>query len=66
MSVSLQEVIEAAGYNLNTLEDSRWLLSVRNEFEALVEKAEAMYDQEIEKQMKASEVAYEMHFKDEE
>jgi hypothetical protein len=65
MSVSLQEVIEAGGYDLNTPEDSRWLLSVRNEFEALVEKADFIVDQEIERGMEAEEVAYEMRREDE-
>lgn len=42
MSVSLQEVIEAAGYDLTTLEDSYWLLSKQKEFEYLVEDAERL------------------------
>lgn len=41
MSVSLLEVIEAGGYDLNTVKDANWLLSVKEEFEELVEKAEA-------------------------
>lgn len=40
MSVSLLEVIEAGGYNLETVEDARWLLSKQNEFEELIEAAE--------------------------
>jgi hypothetical protein len=40
MSVSLLEVIEAGGYNLETVEDANWLLSKQNEFEELIEAAE--------------------------
>ena len=39
MSVSLREVIEAGGYNLDTAEDCRWLLSREEEFEDLKELA---------------------------
>lgn len=45
MSVSLLEVIEAAGYDLDTTDDALWLLSKQSEFEDLVERAEAMLDQ---------------------
>lgn len=44
MSVSLLEVIEAGGYDLSTVEDANWLLSKRNEFEELVEKAEELLE----------------------
>lgn len=44
MSVSLLEVIENAGYDLNTVEDANWLLSKRNEFDELVEKAEELVE----------------------
>lgn len=44
MSVSLLEVIEAGGYDLNTVEDATWLLSKQNEFDELVEQAEAFLD----------------------
>jgi predicted amino acid racemase len=64
MSVSLRTVLEAAGYDLSTLEDNRWLLSVRREFEELIEKADFMIDQEIEKALEASETAYEMKRED--
>lgn len=60
MSVSLQEVIEAAGYDLTTLEDNQWLLGVQREFEELVDRAEFIIDQEQEKLDLAAEVAYEM------
>ena len=45
MSVSLLEVIEAGGYNLETVEDSQWLLSKQKEFEELVEKAEDLIEE---------------------
>ncbi len=44
MSVTLKEVIEAGGYDLNTYEDAICLLSKRREFEELVEKAEELSD----------------------
>ena len=41
MSVYLQEVIENGGYDIiENVEDARWLLSQRDEFESLCEKAE--------------------------
>lgn len=40
MSVSLQEVIESAGYDLTTRADCVWLLSKKEEFELLCEKSE--------------------------
>lgn len=46
MSVSLLEVIEAGGYNLNTVGDAEWLLSKQNEFDDLVEKARELIDNE--------------------
>lgn len=45
MSVSLLEVIEAAGYDLNTVEDAEWLLTKQSEFEELVEAAEELVDE---------------------
>lgn len=45
MSVSLLEVIEAGGYDLDTVEDATWLLSKRNEFEELIEKAEIIVEE---------------------
>ena len=46
MSVSLQEVIEAAGYNLtDSYEDAAWLLSKQSEFEQLLEKAEDLWEE---------------------
>ena len=48
MSVSLLEVIEAAGYDLTTVEDANWILSKRSEFEELIEEAEELLDREEE------------------
>lgn len=45
MSVSLREVIEAAGYDLTSEGDCNWLLSKRNEMEELLDLAEnTIYD----------------------
>lgn len=45
MSVSLREVIEAAGYNLtDSYEDAMWLLSKQEEFTELVEKADELLE----------------------
>lgn len=44
MSVSLLEVIEHGGYDLNTTEDALWLVSKQREFESLVEKAEELLE----------------------
>lgn len=41
MSVSLQEVLESAGYDIiENIDDARWLLSQQDEFGTLIEKAE--------------------------
>lgn len=41
MSVSLQEVLESAGFDISkNIDDARWLISQKDEFEELVEKAE--------------------------
>ena len=45
MSVSFTEVVEAAGYDLTTLEDAKWLLSVQGEAEEMFEKAKEMVDE---------------------
>jgi hypothetical protein len=44
MSVSLLEVIEHGGYNLETKEDAIWLLSKQQEFDELVEQAEELLE----------------------
>ena len=48
MSVSLLEVIEHGGYNLDTVEDARWLLATQSEYEDLIEKAEEVVESEDE------------------
>lgn len=54
MSVSLLEVIEAGGYDLNTVKDANWLLSVKEEFEELAEKAEATIEKaELEAELES-------------
>lgn len=44
MSVSLLEVIESGGYDLDTYDDAVWLLSKQREFESLIEKAEELVE----------------------
>lgn len=45
MSVWLQNVLEDAGYDIiENVEDAKWLLSQRDEFESLCEKAEECVD----------------------
>ena len=45
MSVSLDEVLTAAGYDIrNNVEDAQWLLAQRDEFEELLEIAEQTVD----------------------
>lgn len=45
MSVTLEEVIEQAGYNItNNKEDALWLLAQQDEFERLKEIAEDTMD----------------------
>jgi hypothetical protein len=46
MSVSLAEVIEAGGYDLTTVEDSRWLVATQSEYAGLIETAEAIIEKE--------------------
>jgi len=48
MSVSLLEVIEHGGYDLEIVEDAQWLVSKQAEFEELIEKAEALIEEEGE------------------
>jgi hypothetical protein len=43
MSVSLLEVLENAGYDIkNNLDDARWLLAQRDEFEEICDMAELL------------------------
>ncbi len=44
MSVTLQEVIEAAGYDLTTKEDIIWLLSKESEFNDLIDSVNDLLD----------------------
>lgn len=45
MAVSILEVVEAAGYDLNTVEDAIWFTSKRNEIDELMEKAEELINE---------------------
>lgn len=45
MSVSLLEVLENAGFDIkNNIDDARWLLGQRDDFDALCEEAENFDD----------------------
>ncbi len=66
MSVSIDEVISAGGYDLSTLEDSQWLLLQQKQFEELVEKAQAIVDKAEELEMEKAEQEYKDRFGDEE
>lgn len=44
MGVSIREVIEAAGYDLSSLEDARWLISKEVEFDELLDEAEELIE----------------------
>lgn len=49
MSVSLREVIEAAGYDITTLADAKWLVCQEVEFDRLLDEAEELIsDSEME------------------
>lgn len=49
MSVSLQEVLESAGYDItNNREDAIWLISKQDEFEELIEKCDEIIEEEDE------------------
>lgn len=62
MSVSLLEVIEAGGYDLNTEEDARWLLGKQSEFESLVESAQELVDKADELENLQAEKEYQERF----
>jgi len=64
MSVSLLEVIEAGGYDLNTEEDARWLLSKQSEFEGLVEQAQDLVEKIEEQENEQAEKEYQDKFGD--
>lgn len=50
MSVSLQEVIESAGYDLSSVDDARWLLSKEAEFTLLLDDAEKVVEDYLAEQ----------------
>jgi len=53
MSMSLEQVLNEAGYDFNTKDDATWLLSKVSEFEALVANAEDLLERfEEERQVK--------------
>jgi hypothetical protein len=62
MSVSLLEVIEAGGYNLDTLEDAQWLKSKSSEWDELLEKAEAKIEAHEEEENRIAEEEYQKQF----
>ena len=66
MSVSLLEVIEAAGYDLSTSDDANWLLSTRQEYDELIEKAEAVIEKIEEEENEQAEREYRENFGDDE
>ena len=58
MSTSIAEVIAAGGYDLETEEDARWLLSQVNQFEELVTKAEDLIEKIEEAESQRLEEEY--------
>lgn len=65
MSVSIQEVIEAGGYDLTNYEDCKWLVSKQREFAELIEKAEQLIDAQDEKESEQAEREYKERFSEE-
>lgn len=58
MSVSLEEVLENAGYDIrNDLEDAKWLISQYDEFEELCDIASDTIDK-IEDEMEDEDECY--------
>lgn len=77
MSTSLREVIEAAGYDLSTVEGANWVVAQEDLFDELLAQAEDIIDAEDERlyaireaeeeaEMKANEEAYQEAFSEEE
>jgi hypothetical protein len=62
MSVSIQEVIEAGGYDLNTYEDAQWLLSNNIEWEQLIDNAQALVDAKDDEEYQKPEQEYQERF----
>ena len=50
MSVSLLEVIEAGGYNIDDIDDAKWLQSKKVEFESLIEQVEETIEKHEEQE----------------
>lgn len=51
MSVSLQEVLEGAGFDIkNNVEDALWLVSKQDEFEELIELCEDVIEKAEEEE----------------
>ena len=44
--ITLREVIENAGYDIDTTEGAKWLLSKQAEFNQLIENAEELVEEE--------------------
>lgn len=65
MSVTLREVIEAGGYDINKIEDARWLKSKQSEFEELIEHVELVIEQDDEAKDAELEAEYKKAFPDE-
>ena len=66
MGVSLQEVIEAGGYDLTTYEDAVWLLGKQGEFEDLIERVEEIVEEFEAKEREEAEAEYRKTFPEEE
>ena len=64
MSVSITEVIEAGGYDLNTIDDAEWLLSQEAKFDELLEKAKELINKHEEKENEKAEREYQKEFGD--
>lgn len=39
MSVSIEDVLNGAGYDINKYDDAQWLLAQRDEWEELIDRA---------------------------
>ena len=48
MSMTIQQVIEAGGYDLSTRDDALWLISQVNQFEELITAAEDLIEESEE------------------
>lgn len=58
MSVSLREIVEAAGYDLSSKEDAQWLISTQEEYDDLLDEAEELINtDELEDEVEAVNAA---------